>query len=203
MRVERSEVVALLGLGAALALAVLIFARSGRAPAQVAITEPDPPARVGVHVVGEVVWPGLYHLPAGSRIQDAVLAAHGPTHTADLGRINLAAPLRDGDRIVIPRIERPLPPCVPKDPPPPGARSYGGQVRPEARPAGETVSSVNVNTAGAEELERLPGIGPTLARRIVEHRQARGLFRRIEDLLEVKGIGPRLLRRLAPFLRLD
>lgn len=199
MRVERAEVMALLGLGAALALAVLIFARAGRAPVQVRVSEPDPPARVGVHVVGEVVWPGMYHLPAGSRIQDAVLAAHGPTLIADLSRINLAAPLRNGDRVLVPPIQRPLPPCVPRGGSAPGPEPGPVQVQ----PAGETASPVNVNTASAADLERLPGIGPTLARRIVEHRETRGLFRRMEDLLEVKGIGPKLLRRLDPLLRLE
>jgi competence protein ComEA len=62
---------------------------------------------------------------------------------------------------------------------------------------------VNVNTATADELDRLPGIGPVLARRIVEYREQHGLFRRLDDLLEVKGVGPRLLRRLESMLRLD
>jgi competence protein ComEA len=62
---------------------------------------------------------------------------------------------------------------------------------------------VNVNTATEADLERLPGIGPVLARRIVQHRESRGLFRRLDDLLEVEGIGPKLFRRLQPLLRLD
>ena len=61
----------------------------------------------------------------------------------------------------------------------------------------------NVNTAAAADLERLPGVGPVLARRIVEFREAKGLFRRLEDLQEVQGIGPKLYRRLVPLLRLD
>jgi competence protein ComEA len=62
---------------------------------------------------------------------------------------------------------------------------------------------VNVNTASADELERLPGVGPVLARRIVQDRQARGPFRRVEDLERVRGIGPGLVRRLRPLVRLD
>ncbi|MBI3998526.1 MAG: helix-hairpin-helix domain-containing protein [Armatimonadetes bacterium] len=181
-------------------------------------------------MAGEVVWPGLYVLPAGSRVQDAIFAAHGPTPMADLGRVSLAAPLRDGDRVLVPRIIQPTFPLPPAPPgymgtreramraaglPGPAPSADLGPAAPRspppvrtppvipAPPAGETPQTVNVNTADAAELERLPGIGPVLARRIVEHREAKGLFRRLEDMLEVEGIGPRLLRRLQPLLRLE
>lgn len=164
------------------------------------VGSPPAPARLSVHVAGEVVWPGVYLLPAGSRVQDAIFAAHGPTYLADLRRLNLAALLRDGDRVVIPRIVHPAFPTAGAMP------SAGSRSAPEAAPgapAGEPGPTVNVNTATAEDLERLPGVGPVLARRIVEFREARGLFRRMEDLLEVGGIGPKTLRRLAPMLRLE
>lgn len=199
----------------------------------VVVSAPEPQAgasasRIKVHVVGEVTWPGQYLLSPGARVQDAILAAHGPTTIADLNKVNLAAPLRDGDRVVIPRIVQPSLPAVSEgglpreaDRPgrveraarqPPAVRSPAG---PEDRFAqrtdppldhgsgGDAAPTVNVNTATAADLERLPGIGPVLARRIVEHREAKGLFRRLDDLLEVKGVGPKLLRRIQPWLRLD
>jgi competence protein ComEA len=141
-----------------------------------------------------VVWPGSYLLNAGARVQEAIFAAHGPTPIADLNRVNLAAVLRDGDRVVIPRIIQPTYPF----------RLVAPRATPDADyPAGEPTPTVNVNTATEADLERLPGIGPVLARRIVQHREARGLFRRLDDLLEVEGIGPGLFRRLQPLVRLD
>ncbi len=218
MGVSRSEQTALAGLACALVVAVFVIGRGSRAPEPVVVSTPGTAASIKVHVVGEVVWPGQYLLKAGARVQDAIMAAHGPTPIADLNRVNLAALLRDGDRVVIPRIVQPPYPY-------PGTaedRSHaddhgrvgnrsraddsgGGRSRPSppGAQAGETTPTVNVNTATAAELERLPGIGPVLARRMVEHREARGLFRRLDDLLEVKGIGPKLLRRLQPWLRLD
>ncbi len=164
-----------------------------------AVATPAAPARIRVHVVGEVVWPGSYLVQAGARVQEAILAAHGPTPIADLNRVNLAAVLRDGDRVLVPRIVQP---------PYPFHLAPRAATLPSPRPsplqgAGEPTSTVNVNTATEADLERLPGIGPVLARRIVQYREAKGLFRRLDDLLEVEGIGPRLFRRLQPLLRLD
>lgn len=193
--IERSDQLALAGLAAALVLASGAAIRAGRPAGPLPVSGPSVPAQISVHVVGEVTWPGMYVLPPGARLQDAILAAHGPTLIADLRRVNLASQLRDGDRVVVPRIIQPTYPFPP-------ARRPG--VREEAAPSeGERASTVNVNTATAADLERLPGIGPVLARRIVEHREAKGLFRRLDDLLEVQGIGPKLFRRLEPLLRLE
>ncbi len=218
MRTLRPDVLALLGLGVAVVLAGFSVLRAGRPPDPLPVTVRPAAAQISVHVVGEVVWPGLYVLKAGSRLQDAIFAAHGPTVLADLKRVNLAAVLRDGDRVVIPRIQQPPPSFAEAETSEPGrvmrpdtvseappGPSAGRRPRTAApRPtAGEPPLAVNVNTATAAELERLPGVGPVLARRIVEFRAARGLFRRLEDLQEVEGIGPKLYRRLEPMLRLD
>lgn len=206
--VQRSDQIAIAGLGLALLLAVAVVGRAHRAPVPVAVTAPAALAPIRVHVVGEVVWPGSYLLKAGARVQEAILAAHGPTPIADLGRVNLAAVLRDGDRVVVPRIlQASYPfPSTPRSATPgapaPAASTPAASPAPGPR-AGEPVPTVNVNTATEADLERLPGIGPVLARRIVQHREARGLFRRLDDLLEVEGIGPKLFRRLQPLLRLD
>lgn len=220
MRVQSPEAVALLGLAAALGLAAYNVLRAHRPPEPVPLTAPPAAMLISVHVAGEVVWPGLYVLKAGARVQDAIFAAHGPTVVADIKKVNLAAPLRDGDRVVVPRIVQPPYPfaearrlervrATPQTPrEAPAGRPYSSPRGPGSSPAGEAAAgeapgTVNVNTATAADLERLPGVGPVLARRIVEFREANGLFRRLEDLQEVQGIGPKLYRRLAPLLRLD
>lgn len=203
---ERSEALALAGLGTAVVVAVVVVIRANRPPEPIKVTTSVAAAQISVHVVGEVVWPGLYVLKAGARVQDAIFAAHGPSYIADLRRVNLAAPLRDGDRVVIPRIIQPtFPLVVEKMRPGTAARPPTPQlpVVVGTPVAGEPPGAVNVNIATAEDLERLPGVGPVLARRIVEFREARGLFRRLEDLLEVEGIGAKLFHRIRPLVRLE
>ncbi len=129
------------------------------------------PEELVVYVAGAVNRPGIQRLPAGSRIADAIEGAGGPTGEADLEGLNLAQRLSDGMRIHVPR----------RGQPPNGAPSTG---------------KVNINTASAAELEKLPGIGPTLAQRIVEYREKNGPFRKVEDLRKVKGIGERKFREL-------
>jgi len=215
MAISRAEQLALAGFGVALLAVVFVIVANQRVPAPVVVATPSAPATIKVHVVGEVVWPGQYLLPAGAHVQDAIFAAHGPTLIADLNRVNLAAVLRDGDRVVIPRIVQPPYPF------PAAGRPSPGRATPSSRPSvdrrthppaggvpskgegGEHDRTVNVNTATAEELDRLPGIGPVLARRIVAYREQQGLFRRLDELLKVEGFGRKLLQRLEPALRLD
>jgi competence protein ComEA len=149
------------------------------------------PAALLVHVVGEVVLPGVYRLPPGARWSDALRAARGPTFLADLSAVNLAQPLRDGERVLIPRVPEPV---LPEGAEAEGSGAKAGAAAPPRGP-------LDPNTASAAELEALPGIGPVLARRIVEHRRAHGRFERLEDLLEVEGIGPKVLERLRPLVR--
>lgn len=210
--ISRAEQVALAALGVALLAAILAVAITQRTPEPVVVATPAAPATIKVHVAGEVIWPGQYVLAAGAHVQDAIFAAHGPTLIADLNRLNLAAVLRDGDRVVVPRIIQPTYPFPSKPGPaaPAPAASPGSPRRAHPRSAvspsneaGEHPQTVNVNTATAEDLERLPGIGPVLARRIVAHREQQGLFRRLDDLLQVEGVGRKLLRRLEPVLRLE
>lgn len=198
-----------MGLVCASALLIGVVGHTGRAPAPVVITTPRAPLPIRVHVAGEVVWPGLYALSPGARIHDAIAAARGPTLLADLDQLNLAAVLRDGDRVLVPRRAQTPPPPRSTGEAPPRRRASAGPPRPAGparhaeRPAGAPARPVNVNTASADELERLPGVGPVLARRIVHDRQTRGPFRRVEDLERVRGIGPGLVRRLRPLVRLD
>ncbi len=205
--ISRVEQVALAAFGAALLAAIFAIVVYQRAPEPVVVATPAAPATIKVHVVGEVVWPGQYLLRAGAHVQDAILAAHGPTLIADLNRINLAAILRDGDRVIVPRIVQAPYPFPTVNRPAPGGTAERTHPRTAKSPSktegGEHGRTVNVNTATAEDLERLPGIGPVLARRIIAHREQQGLFRRLDDLAEVQGFGRKLLRRLEPVLRLD
>lgn len=129
-----------------------------------------------VHVGGEVATPGLYELANGSRVNDAVEAAGGTKGKADLDGLNLAARVKDGDKVLVPKRAAPAAPG--------GAAPSGGS---QAQPGG----LVNLNAATAADLETLPGIGPALAERIIAYRTEHGGFRRVEDLLEVAGIGPK------------
>jgi competence protein ComEA len=134
------------------------------------------PAPIRVHVSGAVCQPAVYELAPGSIVQDAVDAAGGPASDADVDCINLALELRDQQQVYVPRRGEAHSP-----PPVSGGEPGGGG------PAG---ALVNINAATATELEVLPRIGPTMAQRIVEYREANGPFGAIEDIQNVPGIGP-------------
>jgi competence protein ComEA len=149
-------------------------------PAPVAaVTEPT---EIVVHAAGAVGVPGIHRLPAGSRVADLLAAAGGPAPDADLDLVNLAAALTDGAQVRFPRVGEQV------------AAPIGGTV--EAGGDGASSGPVDLNTASATELEALPGVGPTIAAAIVEHRERNGPFRSVDDLLDVPGIGPAKLDQL-------
>lgn len=131
-------------------------------------------AAVYVHVSGAVRAPGLYRLRDGARVVDAVAAAGGFADGADENAVNLARPLADGEQLVVPAV--------------------GATTSPGASAAGD--GRVNLNTASADELDTLPRIGPAMAERIIEWREANGRFTSVEDLLAVPGIGDKMLQSL-------
>jgi competence protein ComEA len=131
--------------------------------------------RLVVHVVGAVRRAGLFRLREGARVADALARAGGPTRKADLSAVNLAAPLADGQQVVVPRRG------------PTGAATVG------APAAG---SKVSLGIATVEQLDELPGIGPVTAQKIVDWRAAHGPFRSVEDLDDVPGIGPARVEQL-------
>lgn len=137
---------------------------------------PAPSAQLVVDVAGAVRRPGLYHLATGTRIADAVAAAGGATAKADVTLVNLAAPLADGEQVLVP------------------ARGIPTAGAAEGAPS--PTAPVDLNTATAEQLDALPGVGPATAQRIIDYRQAHGPFRSTDELEGVPGIGPSKLAQL-------
>ena len=143
------------------------------------------PAPLVVHVDGAVVVPGVHEVVLGSRVVDAIEAAGGLTEDADRSRLNLALLVEDEQRVWVPRMGEEEPPVV--------APTGGG-----GSSASADGGVVDINRASATELEALPGIGPSLAAAIVEHRQRERTFSSVEELLRVAGIGPAKLEQLRP-----
>jgi competence protein ComEA len=166
-------------------LVVLVFAgkfvlRAGTASSPeptlpVAPAAPAPNPALVVDVVGAVRRPGLYKLSHGGRIADAVARAGGVTAKADLDLVNLAAPLADGEQVVVPLRGA-------------AVASAGGAVSP--------AGPVQLSTATVDQLDALPGIGPAMAQRIVDYRTAHGAFHSVDELDAVPGIGPARLDEL-------
>jgi competence protein ComEA len=143
-------------------------------------SRPSAPSTVTVHVVGAVGRPGVYCLPTGARVADAVQAAGGLLGNAEPTGVNLARPVSDGEQIVVP-VQGQVP-----------AAGAGGVAPGSAAGAsGGAVSGgpIDLNTATVEQLDTLPGVGPATAAKIIADRTENGPFRTAEDLMRVTGIG--------------
>jgi competence protein ComEA len=150
------------------------------APVRVAASKPAAAKLLVIDVAGEVRRPGLYRLRSGSRIDDAISAAGGPTAKAQLDGVNLAAPVADGEQVVVP------------------GRGSAGVAAPSSAPAAGSspTAPLDLNTATLEQLESLPGIGPVTAQKILDYRQAHGAFHSVTELQGVPGIGPAHMAQL-------
>jgi competence protein ComEA len=177
-------------------------ASAGTSAASTAATGAGAPAnrRILVHVAGAVLKPGVVELPEGSRILEAIAAAGGGGATADPDRLNLAAVVEDGQKVLVPERGQDVAgePAAggaagAADPAETGAGGNGG--------AGTGGARINLNTAGVAELGTLPRVGPVLAQRIVDWRQEHGRFQSVEELDAVEGVGPKLLAALLPLVR--
>jgi competence protein ComEA len=147
-------------------------------PAVVAMrAEPAPVRKLLVHVVGAVREPGLYRLDDGSRVDDAIRAAGGPRPKAALELVNLAAPVADGQQVIVPLRGR--------------SGTGGAATAPGAPP-----QPVHLNSATLEELDTLPGVGPVTAQKILDYRTEHGAFSSVDELDSVPGIGPARLAEL-------
>ncbi len=136
------------------------------------------PATIDVYVSGAVNKPDVYTLPVDSIVKDAIVAAGGATADADLERINLAAHLADQMQVDVPRQGEAVP------------SSLNGST-PNA-----ATEKIDINTASAEELDKLPGIGPAIAKAIIDYRTQNGPFKTIETINDVKGIGDALFEKI-------
>lgn len=141
-----------------------------------------------VDVAGEVRRPGVYRVPAGSRAELAVRRAGGVSPRGESTAVNLAMPLHDGQQIVVPR--RGAAPATGAAAPGTGAAAASGAAGAGgAAPGGVPAQPVSLSTATAAQLDTLDGIGPTLAARIIQYRDAHGGFRSVDELRQVDGIG--------------
>lgn len=134
-----------------------------------------PDSNISVHVVGEVGNPGLYQLPLGSRVSDVIDLAGGVSENASSASINLARILIDGEQIV---------------------------VKSGVEHQQEMDSKISINESDADQLDQLPGVGPSIAGKIIDYRERNGLFRSLEQLTEVSGIGPKMLENIRDLVRL-
>jgi competence protein ComEA len=153
-------------------------------PTATSASKPAPQKLLVVDVEGEVHRPGLTRVAAGSRVDAAVRQAGGLTRRADPAGVNLAAPVQDGQQVLVPRR---------------GAARVagpGGGVAPGGPPGAVPAAPISLSTATVEQLDTLDGIGPTLAQRIVEYREAHGGFRSIDELKQVDGIGEKRFESL-------
>jgi competence protein ComEA len=157
-----------------LATGLLILFISEPRGTPVVLHPPPTPGPVTVHVAGAVVNPGVYELPSGSIVSQAIEDAGGILDSAAVDWINLAETVSDGQQITVPLLQE--------------SEEQINVPGPESEIV--TKDPININTATAPELERLPGIGPSLAQKIVDYRDENGPFQKAEHILRVSGIGP-------------
>ena len=161
-----------IGILLGLLVAGIIWMTARQPSGEAVVLRPPPtPAPVSVHVTGAVVNPGIYQLPNNSRVSDAIEAAGGLLPIADDESINLAALVEDGAKLNIAKSD-----------------FYSADA--------QSVSRININTASVDDLDSLPGIGPSTAQAIVDYRRQYGEFQRTDEITEVPGIGPATYERI-------
>ncbi len=186
----------LLGVMAGFILAgVLVFVSRAPAGSPIVLNAAPTEVPIAVHVIGAVARPGLYEFPTGARIQDAIDAAGGVLAEASSESLNLAQLLEDGQQLDIPYKAGSAPVSTPGLDLPTSTTPT-----PSADP---NVELININTATLEELDTLPGIGPSTAQKIIDYRTANGPFANIEDLVNVSGIGPSTMDQIRPLITVD
>lgn len=153
------------------------------------------PKPVRVYITGAIQHEDVYFMPAGSIIKDVVEAAGGFTADADHTRINLAQEVQDQQQIHVPSLDE-------VNPPPP---VQGGPTTSTSNTANNpaTGAVINLNTATVEELDSLPGVGPAIAKRIIEYRSSVGGFSSIEQITQVSGIGEATFAKIKAFITVD
>lgn len=175
----------LIGLLAA-GLILLVSAPARSAP--ILILPTPTPQSIAIHITGQVAQPGVYHLPPNSRVEDAINAAGGFSNQANLDQINLAARLNDGQKLYIPSNGE-YSTIKPSETAPPSTE-----------PTEKLPEIIDLNSATQQELESLPGIGPSKASEIIAYRQKIGRFVTIEEIQNVPGIGAVLFEKIRPYI---
>lgn len=156
---------------------------------------PPPQEEILVHVAGAVVKSGVYRLPKGARVADAIAAAGGAVADGVPDALNLAEGLADGQKVLVPtKKELESAPAVAFT----GQSGTSGGSTATSKPA--TPTKVNVNTGTVAQLDALPNVTPTVAKNIVDYRTKYGPFKKLEDLDKVSGIGAATLEKLRPYL---
>lgn len=165
----------------------IVFADAGGVPASSSESSHEISKHSYVHVTGCVASPGVVDVAAGARVIDAIEAAGGFIDGADTEALNLARPLSDGEQIIVPSLaDREG-----------QASSQGGGSSIENAPSSAYIGSrLNINRASQDELESLPGIGPSIAARIIEERETNGPFSSVQDIMRVSGIGEKKYARI-------
>ena len=167
---------------------------------------PSVPAEIVVHVAGAVGKPGVYKFQPSDRVNDAVQKAGGATADAMLDNVNLAAKLEDGSQLFIPhkeatKNESTVAPTYAPDPSRYSSKPKAAASEAKSSGAKHPNTPVNINTASEDELETVPGIGPSTAEKIIEYRKQHGGFTSIDELRAVKGIGEKKLEKMRPFVK--
>jgi competence protein ComEA len=173
-------------------------------PAASGTPTPQAPQVLLVHVAGAVKHPDLYSLPPDSRVANAIKAAGGATAQADVDAVNLAEKVTDGEKVYVPHkgeVSAPAPAgnTIGYGAPTP-AQDSGGSRSVSDKLTDPSQGQINLNTASATDLERLPGVGPATAARIIAYRQQNGGFKSPQGLMDVGGIGEKRMARIAPFV---
>jgi competence protein ComEA len=200
-----SHGISVAAVGVASLIALFGFLRPAPPPIEVRPREvqPSPTTLIYVHVDGAVQLPGVYELPFGGRIFEAIAAAGGETEDADLHELNLAARVSDGQKLVIPGRPFARPDTLDAPPvvavlPTPAART---------QPAGSSsvapTTRINLNTATDKMLDSLPGIGPVTAARVIAYREANGPFTRVEQLREARLVNAPTYDRIRDLVSVD
>jgi len=171
---------------------LLMLVRDSRDAPPIVIEDAPSDVDIVVWVGGEVATPGIYLLPSGSRVNDALTAAGGMSNSADASSINLAARIADEDRIEVPSVA-----AAQSIPTTGNTPSFGIRSDTPVPVESDVDDRINVNTASAAELESLPGIGPALAERIIEFRTVNGQFENIEELAQINGISVAMVEEMS------
>lgn len=182
--IERNKTALMLLVGLSISAGFALLAIRWRPVEPISIEPALPthtPGPIRVYISGAVAQPEVYTLPPNTIIRDALLAAGGPTGEADLTFVNLAQPLQDGQQIYVPHVGEAI-----SQPSQTTSSSSSSSTLSNVAPGG----IININTGTLADLDTLPGIGPAIAQRIIDYREANGPFTAIEDIMNVSGIGP-------------